>query len=187
MVHSQHYVLGTSMLPPYPMHTQIIVLGMGCFWGAEKRFWQMPGVYTTMVGYSGGTTSKPSYREVCSGNTGHCEVVRIVYHPQQLSLLDILKAFWQGHDPTQGMRQGNDHGSQYRSAVYVSDDVQYEQTIQSQACYQKQLTRHARGTITTEVLAHQVFYYAEEYHQQYLAKNPDGYCGHGGTGIAYDS
>ncbi len=180
-----HYVLGTSMLPPYPNNTEELVLGLGCFWGQEKRFWELAGVYTTMVGYSGGVTEKPTYREVCSGQTGHCEVVRVVYMPKQISLLDILKSFWEGHDPTQGMRQGNDIGSQYRSLVYVKGDERYQQVVQSRDHYQVRLSAAGFSTITTEIACNKSFYAAEEYHQQYLAKNPNGYCGHGGTQVPY--
>jgi peptide-methionine (S)-S-oxide reductase len=163
---------------------QIATFAMGCFWGAEKAFWQTPGVYSTHVGYAAGFTSNPTYREVCSGKTGHTEVVRIVFDPAKVSYEELLRIFWEGHDPTQGMRQGNDVGTQYRSGVYVQNDEQRRAAETSRDRYARRLAEAGYGPITTEILAAGEFYYAEDYHQQYLAKNPDGYCGHGGTGIS---
>jgi peptide-methionine (S)-S-oxide reductase len=156
---------------------------MGCFWGAERHFWQLPGVYSTAVGYAGGYTPNPTYQEVCSGGTGHTEVVRVIYDPAKIEYEDLLKAFWEEHDPTQGMRQGNDVGTQYRSAIYYTDDAQRRAAEESRRVYQESLTAAGRGTITTEILEAPTFYYAEDYHQQYLHKNPDGYCGLQGTGV----
>ena len=162
---------------------KIAMLGMGCFWGAEKQFWEKKGVFVTAVGYSGGFTSHPTYQDVCSGDTGHCEVVRVVFDPELVCYQEILTMFWEGHDPTQGMRQGNDIGTQYRSGIYTYDDVQMEQAITSLASYQEALSNAGYAKITTEILKAQEFYFAEEYHQQYLSKNPNGYCGLGGTGV----
>ena len=167
-------------------HLETIVLGSGCFWGAERMFWQLPGVYSTAVGYAGGFTANPTYEEVCSGGTGHTEVVLVVYDPEQVELADILKTFWQGHDPTQGMRQGNDHGSQYRSAVYAYSEQQLSQVQASAAIFQEALNVAGYGQITSELSMAGEFYYAEHYHQQYLAKVPNGYCGLGGTGVGCD-
>jgi peptide-methionine (S)-S-oxide reductase len=173
-------VLGTPMTPPFPEGLQQLVVGMGCFWGAERIFWQAAGVYTTAVGYAGGFTPNPTYEEVCSARTGHTEAVLVVFDPAQTSLEAILKLFWEGHDPTQGMRQGNDVGSQYRSAIYYADE-----TVQaSREAYQRELDAARHGTITTEIAPAGPFYYAEPYHQQYLHKNPGGYCGLGGTGVS---
>ena len=178
-----HLVLGTSMTPPFPDGTEHIVVGMGCFWGAERKFWQLPGVVTTAVGYAGGVTPNPTYEEVCSGRTNHTEVVLVVWDRQQTDLDAVLRCFWDNHDPTQGFRQGNDVGTQYRSAIYTTTPEQQRQAEQSRDAYQAALSAAGRGTITTEVRPAPPFYYAEEYHQQYLAKNPDGYCGIGGTGV----
>jgi peptide-methionine (S)-S-oxide reductase len=164
---------------------ELAVFGMGCFWGAERRFWQADGVYSTMVGYAGGYTRSPTYQEVCSGLTGHTEVVRVVYDPKRIAYEELLQLFWEGHDPTQGMRQGNDVGTQYRSALYVASQAQKEQAVGSLRRYQAALEATGLGPITTEVLEGPEFYYAEAYHQQYLAKTPSGYCGHGGTGVVY--
>ncbi|NP_001240643.1 mitochondrial peptide methionine sulfoxide reductase isoform 2 [Mus musculus] len=162
----------------------IPVTGMGCFWGAERKFWVLKGVYSTQVGFAGGHTRNPTYKEVCSEKTGHAEVVRVVYRPEHISFEELLKVFWENHDPTQGMRQGNDFGTQYRSAVYPTSAVQMEAALRSKEEYQKVLSKHNFGPITTDIREGQVFYYAEDYHQQYLSKNPDGYCGLGGTGVS---
>ncbi|UCE77802.1 MAG: peptide-methionine (S)-S-oxide reductase MsrA [Gammaproteobacteria bacterium] len=184
-VPAEHYVNGHPLTPPFPAHMQQILFGMGCFWGAERRFWQIEGVYTTAVGYAAGYTPNPSYREVCTGMTGHNEVVLVVFDPQQVSLATLLKSFWEGHDPTQGMRQGNDVGTQYRSGIYTCNDEQQELAEQTRQAYQQRLSERGLGGITTEILPAPPFYYAEDYHQQYLAKNPGGYCGLGGTGVAF--
>ncbi|HEX4703485.1 MAG TPA: peptide-methionine (S)-S-oxide reductase MsrA [Pseudonocardiaceae bacterium] len=172
------------IVPPFPAGMATAVFGMGCFWGAERLFWRTPGVWSTAVGYAGGHTQNPTYREVCSGRTGHTEAVLVVFDPAEISYPDLLRRFWEGHDPTQGMRQGNDIGTQYRSAVYLTDDTQYAAVEASRAAYQRSLTRARHGTITTEVASLKIFFYAEGYHQQYLQKNPNGYCGLGGTGVA---
>jgi len=182
-VPARHFVLGTPMVGPFPGKQQI-QFGMGCFWGAEKQFWSIPGVFTTAVGYSGGLTPNPTYREVCSGQTGHTEAVLVVYDPRVVSLEALLKVFWEAHDPTQGMRQGNDTGTQYRSAVYASSADDLRHVEESRAAFQQALKAAGFGAITTETRLEPPFYYAEEYHQQYLAKNPDGYCGLGGTGVS---
>jgi peptide-methionine (S)-S-oxide reductase len=179
-----HFVLGTSLRPPFPASMQRALFGMGCFWGAEKGFWSQPGVHSTSVGYAGGVTPNPTYREVCSGLTGHTEVVDVVFDPGAISYDRLLQIFWEGHDPTQGMRQGADVGTQYRSAIYTADEVQARAAEASRAAYQEALARAGHGAITTEVAPRPDYFYAEEYHQQYLAKNPDGYCGHGGTGVS---
>ncbi len=179
-----HHVLGTPLAPPFPDGTERAILGLGCFWGAEKVFWQAPGVHTTAVGYAGGFTPNPTYEEVCSGRTGHTEAVLVVHDPAVLSYDELLRLFWEGHDPTQGMRQGNDVGTQYRSAAYWTTEVQREAATASAARYQAALDRGGFGAITTELAEAGPFYYAEEYHQQYLAKNPWGYCGIGGTGVS---
>ena len=179
-----HFVLGTRLSPPFPDGTEMALFGMGCFWGAEKAFWSLPGVYSTSVGYAGGVTPNPTYREVCSGLTGHTEVVRVVFDPRLISFEALLAIFWEGHDPTQGMRQGADVGTQYRSAVFTSSDAQAHAVTQARAAYQEALVTAGHGDITTEIAPAPEFFYAEDYHQQYLAKNPDGYCGHGGTGVA---
>jgi peptide-methionine (S)-S-oxide reductase len=182
-VPDSHDVLGTPLTPPFPEGSQQIVFAMGCFWGAERKFWEMPGVITTAVGYAGGSTPNPSYEEVCSGRTGHTEAVLVVFDPEKVSLEALLKDFWEGHDPTQGMRQGNDQGTQYRSAIYVSDDAQLAAAKASRDTFQERLTAAGYGDITTEIAEAGPFYYAEAYHQQYLSKVPNGYCGIGGTGV----
>jgi peptide-methionine (S)-S-oxide reductase len=179
-----HAVLGTPMKPPFPEGVETAVFGMGCFWGAERMFWQADGVYTTAVGYAGGYTANPTYEEVCSGSTGHTEVVLVAFDPDKTSYEQMLRIFWEGHDPTQGMRQGNDVGTQYRSAIYWSSDPEREQAEASLAMYQDELRTAGHGEITTEIAEAGPFYYAEDYHQQYLAKNPNGYCGLGGTGVS---
>ena len=184
-VPAAHFVNGNPLAPPFPDDTESAVFGMGCFWGAERRFWKMPGVYSTAVGYAGGYTPNPSYEEVCTGRTGHSEVVLVVYRPAEVSYEELLRTFWETHDPTQGMRQGNDMGTQYRSAVYTTTDAQLETAKRSQDKYQAALTPLGFGDITTEITALGEFYYAEDYHQQYLAKNPHGYDCHANTGIAY--
>jgi peptide-methionine (S)-S-oxide reductase len=181
---ARHTVLGTPLSPPFPEGYERAVFGMGCFWGAERKFWELDGVYTTAVGYAGGVTRNPSYREVCSGRTGHAEVVLVVYDPKRVSYADLLRAFWENHDPTQGMRQGNDEGTQYRSAIYATTPAQREAAEASRDEYQQALAKGGHGRITTEIAAEPPFYYAEDYHQQYLAKNPGGYCGIGGTGVS---
>jgi peptide-methionine (S)-S-oxide reductase len=183
-VPDRHLVLGTPLTPPFPEGAEQAVFGMGCFWGAERLFWQAPGVYTTAVGYAGGSTPNPTYQEVCSGRTGHTEVVLAVFHPEQTSYDEMLRIFWEGHDPTQGMRQGNDHGTQYRSAIYWTSDAQRDGAVASREMFQGELARAGYGEITTELSPAATFYYAEPYHQQYLAANPNGYCGLGGTGVA---
>ncbi len=179
-----HAVLGTKLTPPFPQETEVAVFGMGCFWGAERLFWCLEGVWTTAVGYAGGTTPNPTYKEVCTGRTGHAEVVRVVFDPSRLPYPLLLQAFWEGHDPTQGMRQGNDVGTQYRSVILCSGEEQLRPASSSLSAYQRRLAAAGLGQITTEVAEMGPFYYAEEYHQQYLAKNPNGYCGLGGTGVA---
>jgi len=183
-VSERHAVLGTPLLPPFPPGTRTAVFGLGCFWGAEKRFWKVPGVHSTHVGYAAGLTPNPTYREVCTGMTGHNEVVRVVFDPAKVSYAELLRVFWESHDPTQGMRQGNDVGTQYRSGIYTADAGQEAEARASLAAYQAALTRAGLGAITTEILPAGTFYYAEDYHQQYLQKNPDGYCGLGGTGVS---
>ena len=179
-----HAVLGNPIIPPFPDGMQRILLGLGCFWGAERLFWTKAGVWTTSVGYSGGFTPNASYDEVCSGGTGHTEAVEVVFDPKRISLDDVLRVFWESHDPTQGMRQGNDIGTQYRSAIYAEDDAQLEAVRASRDAYQAALTRAGLGTITTEIDLAGPYYLAEDYHQQYLHKNPNGYCGLKGTGVA---
>jgi peptide-methionine (S)-S-oxide reductase len=180
----QHHVLGSALEGPFPAGYQEAMFGLGCFWGAERKFWQLPGVFTTAVGYAAGVTPNPTYREVCSGMTGHAEVVLVVFDPARISYDELLKTFWESHDPTQGMRQGNDLGTQYRSGIYYFDDRQREAAERSRDEYQRALTNQGYGAITTEILPAPEFYYAEDYHQQYLSKNPDGYCGLGGTGVS---
>ena len=180
-----HYVSGHRMTPPFPDGMQVAMFGMGCFWGAERKFWEEPGVYSTMVGYAGGYTPNPTYKEVCSGMTGHTEVVRVVFDPTYVGYEKLLKLFWESHDPSQGMRQGNDVGTQYRSAIYYYTEAQQDAALASKDHYQARLLVTGHGEITTEILPAPPFYYAEEYHQQYLAKNPGGYCGLGGTGVTY--
>jgi len=183
-VAAKHVVNGAPMSPPFPSGTETAMFGMGCFWGAERKFWKVPGVVSTQVGYAGGVTPNPTYREVCSGGTGHTEVVRVVYDPKVVRYEDLLKLFWENHDPTQGMRQGGDVGTQYRSAIYAYGPAQEKAAAASREAYQKVLASSGYGKITTEVLPAPEFYYAEDYHQQYLDKNPDGYCGLGGTGVS---
>ncbi|MBU3069956.1 peptide-methionine (S)-S-oxide reductase MsrA [Aestuariicella sp. G3-2] len=181
---NRHAVLGTPLLPPFPEHMQQAVFGLGCFWGAERKFWQLAGVYSTAVGYSGGFTKNPTYEEVCSGMTGHNEVVLVVYDPENVSYQQLLAVFWESHNPTQGMRQGNDMGTQYRSGIYTFSKEQASVAEQSRVRYAEALQAAGIGEITTEILTAGPFYYAEEYHQQYLHKNPNGYCGLGGTGVS---
>jgi len=182
-VPGRHFVLGNPLLPPFPDHLELGLFGMGCFWGAERKFWQVEGVYTTAVGYAAGSTPNPLYEEVCSGLTGHNEVVRVVFDPNAVPYEKLLGIFWENHDPTQGMQQGNDVGTQYRSGIYVYSDDQRAQAEASRDAYQRGLSDAGYGRITTEILDAPQFYYAEDYHQQYLAKNPSGYCGLGGTGV----
>ena len=182
-VPATHYVNGARLEPPFPAGLEHAIFALGCFWGAERKFWQVPGVYTTAVGYAGGHTPNPTYREVCSGATGHAEVVLVVFDPRKVSYSELVKIFWESHDPTQGMRQGNDVGTQYRSGIYYYNDEQREAAERSRDAYQRELSDAGYGTITTEILPAPEFYYAEDYHQQYLSKNPDGYCGIGGTGV----
>ena len=182
-VAEKHHVLGTPLAPPFPETLELALFGMGCFWGAERKFWQTAGVYSTSVGYAGGLTPNPTYHEVCTGRTGHAEVVRVVFDPTKTSYRSLLRLFWEEHDPTQGMRQGNDLGTQYRSGIYVESASQREAAEATRDAYQQALTAAAGGRITTEILEVPTFYYAEDYHQQYLAKNPAGYCGLAGTGI----
>lgn len=180
-----HYVSGHTIVPPFPENTQMAMFGLGCFWGAEKCFWQLPGVYSTAVGYSAGFTPNATYEEVCSGMTGHNEVVRVIFNPDEISYKQLLVAFWQAHDPTQGMRQGNDRGTQYRSGVYYYSNEQKEQAEETKQKFQQVLSAAGYSAITTEIIPASEFYYAEDYHQQYLAKNPGGYCGLGGIGVKY--
>ena len=183
-VPTAHEVNGNPLKPPFPAGLEQAVFGLGCFWGAERKFWQTPGVFTTAVGYAGGYTPNPTYEEVCSGRTGHTEVVLVVFDPKKLSYEQLLKVFWESHDPTQGMRQGNDVGTQYRSAIYTYSDAQRRAAEASRDAYQRALSGRGYDAITTEIKPAPEFYYAEDYHQQYLAKNPMGYCGLGGTGVA---
>jgi peptide-methionine (S)-S-oxide reductase len=183
-VPARHFVLDAPLVPPFPEHVQMAMFGLGCFWGAERFFWETPGVYSTAVGYAVGYTPNPTYKEVCSGQTGHNEVVRVVFDPAAVSFEQLLKVFWENHDPTQGMRQGNDVGTQYRSGVYCYSDEQTRAAEASRRAYEAALREVGYGAITTEILPAPTFYYAEDYHQQYLAKNPGGYCGHGGTGVS---
>ena len=182
-VTERHFVLGTSIEPPFPANMELALVGLGCFWGAERLFWKAGGIHTTAVGYAGGHTPNPTYEEVCSGLTGHNEVVRVVFDPEVTSFENIMRIFWEGHDPTQGMRQGNDRGTQYRSGVYTYSDAQRETAEATRDAYQERLTEKGYGPITTEIVPAGPFYYAEDYHQQYLAKVPNGYCGLGGTGV----
>lgn len=180
---NRHYVLDRPIAPPFEDHLECIQFGLGCFWGAERKFWNLDGVYTTAVGYSGGLTPNPTYEEVCSGMTGHTEAVLVVFDEQKMSLTEIFTVFFEAHDPTQGMRQGNDVGTQYRSAIYAYNESQLQQALACKQQYQKALSKAGFGEITTEIRLAPMFYYAENYHQQYLAKNPSGYCGIGGTGV----
>lgn len=184
-VPSSHFVNGNPLQPPYPAGLEMAMFGLGCFWGAERKFWQQEGVFTTAVGYAAGITPNPTYKEVCSGMTGHNEVVRVVFDPKVVSYEDLLKVFWESHEPTQGMRQGNDAGTQYRSGIYVYSESQKKLAEASRDTYQQALSAAGYGKITTEILDAPEFYYAEGYHQQYLAKNPGGYCGLGGTKVCY--
>jgi peptide-methionine (S)-S-oxide reductase len=179
-----HAVLGNRTVPPFPPEMQTAIFAMGCFWGAERKFWETPGVYSTQVGYAAGSTPNPTYREVCSGRTGHAEVVQVIYDPSKVSFEELLRVFWENHDPTQGMRQGNDVGTQYRSGIYTTSEAQARAAEASRDAFQAGLTKAGYGRITTELLPSPTFYYAEDYHQQYLAKNPNGYCGLGGTGVS---
>jgi len=183
-VTESHFVNGQRLEPPFPSGLHRAMFAMGCFWGAERKFWQLPGVYATAVGYAAGHTPNPTYREVCSGMTGHAEVVLVVFDPAKVRYEGLLKVFWENHDPTQGMRQGNDAGTQYRSGIYYNDDQQRRAAEMSRDVYQQQLKAAGYGSITTEIVPAPEFYYAEDYHQQYLAKNPAGYCGLGGTGVS---
>ena len=183
-VPSSHYVNGHPLKPPFPEGMEMVIFGMGCFWGAERKFWQLDGVFTTAVGYASGVTPNPTYKEVCSGQTGHNEVVYVVFDPKVISYSDLLKVFWENHNPTQGMRQGNDTGTQYRSGIYAYSENQRKQAEASRDSYQQALNAAGYGKITTEILDAPEFYYAEDYHQQYLAKNPGGYCGLGGTNVS---
>ncbi len=180
-----HFVNGHSMCPPYPVAMDVVTLGLGCFWGAERVFWQLPGVYVTAAGYAGGYTPNPTYEEVCSGRTGHTEAVKVVFDPEIISLSSLLATFWEAHDPTQGMRQGNDIGTQYRSSIYTSSGGQTDRALASRDTYQTVLRKAGKADISTEIAEAGPFYYAEGYHQQYLAKNPGGYCGLGGCGIGF--
>ena len=182
-----HYVNGHAIRPPFSVGLEQAMFGMGCFWGAERLFWQLPGVYSTAVGYAGGTAIDPDYRLVCTGRTGHAEVVLVIYDPKAISYKQLLRVFWESHDPTQGMRQGNDIGTQYRSAIFCFSSVQLAQAEESRLRYGEALLQSGRGKITTEIADAPAFYYAEDYHQQYLAKNPDGYCGIGGCGVPFKS
>lgn len=183
-VPERHFVNGNALTGPYPAGMAEAMFGLGCFWGAERKFWKTEGVYSTAVGYAAGITENPSYKQVCTGLTGHNEVVKVVYDPNKVSFRDLLAVFWENHDPTQGMRQGNDVGTQYRSGIYAFTPEQKAEALASREAYQAALTSAGHGTITTEILDAPPFYYAEDYHQQYLAKNPDGYCGLGGTGVS---
>jgi len=182
-VPEKHFVSGARLVPPFPEGMELATVGMGCFWGAERKFWEAPGVYSTAVGYAGGFTPNPTYEEVCSGMTGHAEVVRVVFDPAKIAYAEILRIFWESHDPTQGMRQGNDVGTQYRSAIYCYGEAQLKAAQASREAYQRALAKAGHEAITTEIGPAPEFYYAEDYHQQYLAKNPWGYCGIGGTGV----
>jgi peptide-methionine (S)-S-oxide reductase len=183
-VPERHFVLGNAIAPPFPDGLERAVFGMGCFWGPERMFWEAEGVWTTAVGYAGGFTPNPTYQEVCSGSTGHTEVVLAVFDPARTSYMEMLRTFWEGHDPTQGMRQGNDVGTQYRSVIHWHSESQRQAAEETRAMFQARLSEAGYGAITTEIAAAGPFYYAEDYHQQYLAKNPGGYCGHGGTGVS---
>ncbi|MFV1974059.1 MAG: peptide-methionine (S)-S-oxide reductase MsrA [Thiohalobacterales bacterium] len=183
-VADRHYVNGNPLTPPFPENMETAMFGMGCFWGAERKFWETPGVYSTAVGYAGGYTPNPTYKEVCSAMTGHNEVVRVVYDPAVIDYDKLLKIFWEAHDPTQGMRQGNDVGTQYRSGIYTYSEAQKTAALKSVEHYQDRLAENGLGEITSEIIDAPEFYYAEDYHQQYLAKNPAGYCGLGGTGVS---
>ena len=184
-ISNRHYINGNPLQPPFPANMEMAMFGLGCFWGAERKFWQCPGVFSTAVGYAGGHTPNPTYAEVCTGMTGHNEVVRIIFATELLSYLQLLKIFWESHNPTQGMRQGNDTGTQYRSGIYTYSQEQHNLAMKSKDHYQDKLTQVGMAQITTEIIMAPEFYYAEDYHQQYLAKNPTGYCGLGGTEVSY--
>ncbi len=184
-VPEKHFINGNPLKGPFPAGMEMAMFGLGCFWGAERKFWQQEGVYTTAVGYAAGSTPNPTYREVCTGMTGHNEVVLVVYDPGKISYQDLLKVFWESHNPTQGMRQGNDVGTQYRSGIYTYSETQKQEAIASQEAYQAELSKAGYPEISTEILEAPEFYYAEDYHQQYLGKNPNGYCGLGGVGVCY--
>ena len=184
-INPTHFVNGRTVVPPFPGHLENVLLGMGCFWGAERKFWQIPQVFSTSVGYAGGYTRNPTYEDVCSGRTGHAEMVMVTFDPQQIPFSKILSVFWESHDPTQGMRQGNDRGTQYRSAIYYFTEEQHVLSLQSRDNYQQLLETSGFGRITTEIAPYESYYYAELYHQQYLAKVPSGYCGIGGTGVTF--
>ncbi len=184
-VPEKHFINGNPLKSPFPAGMEMAMFGLGCFWGAERKFWQQEGVYTTAVGYAAGSTPNPTYREVCTGMTGHNEVVLVVYDPQKISYQDLLKVFWESHNPTQGMRQGNDTGTQYRSGIYTYSATQKQEAIASKEVYQTEISKAGYKEITTEILEAPEFYYAEDYHQQYLGKNPNGYCGLGGVGVCY--
>jgi peptide-methionine (S)-S-oxide reductase len=183
---NKHFVLGNPIAPPFSDNLELALFGLGCFWGAERKFWQHPRVFSTAVGYSGGYTPNPTYEELCTGLTGHNEVVRVVYDPSSMTYQELLTLFWQSHNPTQGMAQGNDKGTQYRSGIYTYSQQQWDEAVKSRECYQQRLTQSGFGQITTEILPAETFYYAEDYHQQYLAKEPQGYCGIGGLGVTFD-
>lgn len=185
-VTNKHFITGNPIRPPFPESMEQALFGMGCFWGAERKFWQCPGVFSTAVGYSGGYTPNPTYEEVCTGLTGHNEVVKIIYDPAKVSYRDLLRVFWESHNPTQGMRQGNDIGTQYRSGIYTYTEQQFNEAIESKQYYQHQLAQSGLDQITTEIMPAKEFYYAEDTHQQYLAKNPMGYCGLGGLEVPFD-
>jgi peptide-methionine (S)-S-oxide reductase len=186
-VPESHFVSGNRISPPFPQGMELALFGLGCFWGAERKFWQVPGVYSTAVGYAGGLTPNPTYDEVCTGRTGHNEVVRVVFDPAKVGYRELLRVFWESHDPTQGMRQGNDVGTQYRSGIYADGGQQRQIAVESRAVYAQALARAGRGAITTEIIDALPFYYAEDYHQQYLAKNPDGYCPDHSCGVSFKS
>lgn len=186
-ISGQHFVNGHSITPPFPYDTEQAIFGLGCFWGAERKFWQQAGVYATAVGYAGGYTPNPTYEELCTGLTGHAEVVKVIFKPAEISYQQLLTLFWESHNPTQGMKQGNDTGTQYRSVIYTFSDTQQQQAVISKHHYQQALTIKGYPAITTEIIPAPTFYYAEEYHQQYLAKNPDGYCGLGGVGVKFSA
>ena len=186
VISNKHFVTGNPIAPPFPANLELALFGLGCFWGAERKFWQHPGVFSTAVGYSGGYTPNPTYDEVCTGLTGHNEVVKVIYDPALTSYSNLLRLFWTAHNPTQGMRQGNDIGTQYRSGIYTYTQEQYDEALESKNQYQHKLSQAGLAQITTEITSASVFYYAEDYHQQYLAKEPMGYCGLGGLGVAFD-
>jgi peptide-methionine (S)-S-oxide reductase len=183
---NKHFVTGNPIAPPFPENMELALFGLGCFWGAERKFWQQPNVYSTAVGYGAGFTPNPTYEEVCTGMTGHNELVRVVFDPASVTYSELLTLFWESHNPTQGMRQGNDNGTQYRSGIYTCNQDQWDKAVESKAHYQQRLTESGFEAITTEIIPAPEFYYAEDYHQQYLAKNPGGYCGLGGLGVCFD-